>query len=99
VKKKKRLISLIAISSVLLLEICIVFLNKQNDGKFVLNITSMEPTYHLEQPSQTVLSNNKININTATKAELMLLPGVGDIISDRIIEYRETHGGFKTSAR
>jgi competence ComEA-like helix-hairpin-helix protein len=31
-----------------------------------------------------------ININTATRDELMELPGVGEVTADRIIEYRET---------
>ena len=35
-----------------------------------------------------------VNINTATKEELMTLPGVGEVLADRIIEYRETYGRF-----
>lgn len=38
----------------------------------------------------------KININTADKETLMLLDGVGEVIAGRIIEYRETYGGFDT---
>ena len=35
-----------------------------------------------------------VNINNATKEELMTLPGVGEVLADRIIEYRETYGRF-----
>lgn len=36
-------------------------------------------------------SKGKININTATKKELVTLKNVGDKIADRIIEYRKAH--------
>lgn len=36
-----------------------------------------------------------ININTASRDELMKLRGVGEANADRIIEYREEHGPFQ----
>lgn len=40
--------------------------------------------------SQSVMAESgKININTASKAQLVTLNGVGDKIADRIIEYRQ----------
>ena len=36
-----------------------------------------------------------VNINTATSAELVTLPGVGAATATRILEYRQKNGGFK----
>lgn len=38
--------------------------------------------------TQTSSKNGKININNASKDELMNITGVGEVIADRIIEYR-----------
>lgn len=37
----------------------------------------------------------KVNLNLATVAELDGLPGVGPVLAERIIEYREKNGGFR----
>ena len=41
------------------------------------------------------LQGKKININNAPKEELMLLPGVGESMAEKIILYRQEHKGFK----
>ena len=50
--------------------------------------------------AQTINNNNilgsKVDINNATAKELELIKGVGSVIAQRIIEYRETHGRFNS---
>ncbi len=37
-----------------------------------------------------------ININTATAEEWKTLPGIGDVIANRIVKFRNSMGGFKS---
>lgn len=43
-----------------------------------------------------ITSDGKVNINTATKEELMTLSGIGESRAERIISYRETNGAFQS---
>lgn len=40
--------------------------------------------------------NGKVNINLANKEELQNLTGIGEVLSQRIIEYREANNGFNS---
>ena len=40
----------------------------------------------------------KVNINTASVQQLATLPGVGEKVAARIVEYRQKSGWFKTPA-
>ena len=42
-----------------------------------------------------IFGESPVDINTAGAEELKLLRGVGDVLAERIIAYREEHGPFR----
>ena len=46
--------------------------------------------------SSAETSRYKVNLNLADKGELMLLPGIGEVRSERIVAWRSEHGRFQS---
>lgn len=44
---------------------------------------------------QNTNSRPCVNINTATVEELMRLPGIGEVIAQRVVDYRDSRGLFR----
>lgn len=87
-------------SHIVLLSACAAFLCVVL-GIFVSR--SLFPLYFVktnvpDSVAQSFDSDGKININTATAEDLMLLPGIGELTAQKIIDYRETNGPFTSIA-
>lgn len=49
-------------------------------------------------PTRTVpTADMRIDINNAPADELQLLPGIGPVLADAIVSWRETHGSFSSA--
>ncbi len=59
-------------------------------------VAAIAPTVAPISGSVSTPADGKININTATAAELDKLPGIGAVLSQRIIDYRVKNGPFRT---
>lgn len=72
---------------------------KDEQHYIVAKIGETLPTQTTSSNANTKISNNNsslININTATKEELKSLNGIGDGLSQRVIDFREQHGSFSS---
>ena len=55
----------------------------------------IQPPPVWEQGTEVRLEQSRINLNTASSADLEKLPGIGKGIAARIIEHREKFGPFR----
>jgi competence protein ComEA len=68
------------------------------DGE-VVTIPAETPATPVQTHSPSIGGNPQtglVNINTATAAELEALPGIGPVIGERIVAYREANGPFQS---
>lgn len=54
------------------------------------------PDYEEDSSTQFVEADGLIDINSASKEELMTLPGIGESKAATILQYREEHGNFQS---
>lgn len=66
------------------------------DGQKILIPGKAKEDHSGNTISGTVSQNGKININHADNMTLQQIPGIGPATAEKIIQYRETNGLFKT---
>lgn len=70
-----------------------IFIGRNLRGEFWnLPTDTARKNVDISQPAQT--GEYRLNINTATKVQLMELPGIGEVLAERILTYREEFGSF-----
>ncbi|MGD2279311.1 MAG: helix-hairpin-helix domain-containing protein [Candidatus Omnitrophota bacterium] len=52
----------------------------------------------LGEVEERLKESRRVDLNTATAGQLRAIPGVGEVLSSRIIEYRDSRGGFESEA-
>lgn len=66
---------------------------KLSDGEQVL-VTNQKVTLPSTSSGRKAVYSGKVSINSATKAQLDSLPGIGPVIAERILVYRKSNGPF-----
>lgn len=91
--KKPKLSPLIVLTSLFLIFLTAFFIlrNTRQDPVLVSRISAAQTVSLQEVRSDDPFP---ININQATAQELAGLPGIGETLAQRIIEYRQLHGRF-----
>jgi len=68
-----------------------------SDSTFAaLNAAPEDSAGTVPMSETSIQESGKLNVNTATKMQLMDLPGIGEVTAQRILKYREETGKFNT---
>lgn len=97
-KKASALIALI-ISVILLVGLICFYLYRNSTGTPLLIQRLPSAASTLTDSHETMpTTDGLLNINTADLAQLSALPGIGQVLAQRIIDYRHTNGDFRSPA-
>ena len=91
-KKPQRI--LIIITAVFICLLVGIFVGRNFTGNYI-TLQNADSSTQGTSPAGDV-QDGRIDINTATLQQFQLLPGIGETLAQRIIDYRNEHGNFST---
>ena len=97
---KNKLLAVLSLLTALFLGLTVgLFLGRNAAGEAVtVSVSSRLQTAPSASPETTEETGAAvvypINVNTADRDTLTLLPGIGPVLAQRIIDYRDRHGPF-----
>jgi competence protein ComEA len=65
-----------------------------SDGQHIYVPRLGEESLPVQPPSRLSEVGGQVNLNTADVAVLETLPGIGPVLAQRIVDYRQEHGTF-----
>lgn len=90
-------VTYLSLAIILLFVICIcVTVKQKREHSEGIALESLIACHTNRAGSVHFNSDGKLNINTATVAELTLLTGIGQTLAHRIVRYREDNGPYNT---
>ncbi len=91
---KKQQWILLGITAVFLCLIIGIFVGRNLTGAYI-PVNKVISTDTTDTNNTTQPQDGKIDLNTANLQQLQLIPGVGEVIAQRILDYRTDQGGFQ----
>ena len=88
---KKYLWIMIGITCMFLCTLLGIFIGRDTAGNYI-SLNSAVASAGTEETTES--TDGRMDINTASPQQLQLLPGIGETLAQRIVDYRTEHGSF-----